>query len=148
MPKPITAVLILLITAWVTAAGAVGAEDAGIVKSVDGQAFVVRSGEAFQAEVNTPVKKGDKVTTGENGRVGLILGDDTIVTVGPGGELVIDEFLFSPAEQELSLVLRVLKGTLSFLSGQIARLAPENVRLETPEATIGMRGTRVLVSVE
>ena len=42
----------------------------------------------------------------------------------------------------------MFQGTFSYLSGQISKLVPGAVRLETPDATIGMRGTHVLVKVE
>ena len=41
-----------------------------------------------------------------------------------------------------------MKGTFSFLSGQIAKLSPDNVKLMTPDATLGIRGTKLLVKVE
>jgi hypothetical protein len=120
----------------------------GIVKSVNGEAVIVRQAGTMKAEVNTPLKLGDVIKTGPTGSIGLILEDDTVVSMGPSGEIAIDDFVFDPAEAQLSMVVRMIRGSFSFLSGQIAKLAPENVRLETPDATIGMRGTRLLVNVE
>ena len=123
-------------------------EAVGIVKTVAGDAVIVRKAGTMKAEVNTPLKLGDVVKTGPASSIGLILEDDTVVSMGPSGEIAIDDFVFDPAEAQLSMVVRMIRGSFSFLSGQIAKLAPENVHLETPDATIGMRGTRLLVKVE
>jgi hypothetical protein len=61
---------------------------------------------------------------------------------------VIEDFQFRPVKHELSFVGRMLRGTINYISGQIAKLAPEMVRLETPDATLGVRGTQVLVEVK
>lgn len=127
---------------------ALAAEYVGIVKSVDGEAFILRQAQTLKAEVNIQIDNGDVVKTGPTGSIGLIFEDDTVVSVGPSGEIVIADFKFDPAAEDLSFVIKMLHGTVSYLSGQIAKLAPENVRVETPDATIGMRGTRILVKVE
>jgi hypothetical protein len=60
----------------------------------------------------------------------------------------VDEYLFDPLEKELSFIARLIRGTISFLSGQIAKLSPESVQLVMPAATIGVRGTHVLIKVD
>ena len=94
------------------------------------------------------VMKGDLIKTGPSSSVGVIFEDDTVLSMGPKSEFAIEEFIFRPVENKLSFVARIIRGTLSFLSGQIAKLSPGSVRLETPAATIGMRGTHVLVKVQ
>jgi hypothetical protein len=120
----------------------------GIVKNVQGEAFIVRQAKTLKVSTNTPVALQDIVKTGATGSLGMIFKDDTVVSMGPASELVVEDFIFSPADEKLSFVARVIRGTIAFLSGQIAKLSPEKVRLETPDATIGMRGTQVLVKVQ
>ena len=120
----------------------------GIVKSVMGEAQIVRGPESISAEANIKILNGDLVKTGLDGKIGLVFKDDTVVSMGPNSQFRIEEFLFQPANKKLSFVARMIQGTASFLSGQIAKLAPHVVRLETPDATIGLRGTHVLVKVE
>jgi hypothetical protein len=91
---------------------------------------------------------GDRVSTGADGKAGLLFEDDTVMSLGPKSALRIEDFRFQPAEKKLSFVARILQGTATYLSGQIGRLAPDLVRVETPHATIGMRGTHILVSVD
>ena len=120
----------------------------GIVKTVSGDVVIDRNGQSVAAQINTKVINGDLVKTGSDGKVGLVFADDTVISMGSNSQIVIENFLFEPAEKQLSFVARMIQGTASFLSGQIARLAPDTVRLETPDATIGLRGTRVLVKVQ
>ncbi len=120
----------------------------GVVKEVSQDAFLIRNGETMPASVNMKMQVGDMVRTGPDGVIGFILKDDTVVSIGPGSEIVIDDFSFDPAGKKLSFIARLLHGTASYLSGQIVKISPESARFETPVATIGMRGTHFLVKVE
>ena len=123
-------------------------ESIGFVDSVKGEVMIVSSKIAVKAVQNMKVITGDSIKTGSSSSVGLIFEDDTVVSLGPGSEMVIEAFLFNPADRELSFVARMFKGTFSFITGQIAKLAPQNVQLETPGATLGVRGTKFVVKVD
>lgn len=125
--------------------GSAESESIGIVKSVSRNAFIIRKGVSMQAVVNMKIMVKDVVKTGPDGAIGFVLKDDTIISMGPGSEIVIDEYSFDPIEKNMSFVARMLHGTASYFSGQIAKLSPESVQFETPVATIGMRGTHFLV---
>ncbi len=120
----------------------------GIVKNVQPEAFIIRNGLSQNALIGKRIAMGDVLKTGSNGSMGLILNDDTVIAMGSNTEISIKNFLFEPAEGNLSFIARMMKGTISFISGQITKLAPDSVRLETPVATIGPRGTHFLVQVE
>lgn len=118
------------------------------VDSVKGEAVMINAARTVSVVTNMKMYAGDTVRTGANGKVGLIFDDDTVVAVGPLSEMKIEDFLFDPSAGELSFVARMIKGTFSFITGQIAKLAPEKVRLETPDATLGVRGTKFAVEIE
>ena len=124
------------------------AQHVGIVKSVSGDVVIQRDDRTIAVQINTHVFNGDMVKTGPTGKVGLVFEDDTVISMGSNSQLVVENFLFQPAEKQMSFIARLIQGTASFLSGQIAKLAPDAVRLETPDATIGLRGTRILVKVD
>ena len=130
--------------------GAVAADEAAVarVRTVSGAVSIVRQEKAIVLRGDESVYKGDALRTGSDGSVGIIFKDDTVLSLGPKSEIVIDEFLFAPAQGKLSLVTRMIRGTAAYLSGIIARLSPQAVRFETPVATVGIRGTRFLVAVE
>jgi hypothetical protein len=121
---------------------------AGLVKTVNSSAFVVRNGDSLEAVPGMKIQIGDIVKTGDKGSIGLIFTDDTIISMGSKSEITIEDYLFDPINGKLSFVARMIQGTISFISGQITKLSPSSVRLETPAATIGVRGTHFLVKVE
>jgi hypothetical protein len=59
----------------------------------------------------------------------------------------LNSFLFTPAEGRLGLVLNFVRGMAVYVSGKIAKLAPDSIRLETPGAIVGVRGTTVAIQV-
>jgi len=120
----------------------------GIIKSVSGEVFLTSSETTTKAIPNMEIAEGDFIKTGPKSSVGLIFEDDTVISLGPDSEIAIESFLFNPAEKQLSFVARMFKGTFSFLTGQIAKLAPQKVKLETPDATLGVRGTKLLVKID
>jgi len=80
--------------------------------------------------------------------MGVILRDDTLISLGPNTKIAIDEFKFAPAKGELSILTRMTRGIITYISGQITKLSPESARFETPTSTIGVRGTKFLVKVD
>jgi hypothetical protein len=129
-------------------ATAAAQEFIGVVKSIEGSAVIQRNQETISVTNGMDLQEGDIVSTEGNGSVGLVFADDTRVTLGPGTEIAVDEYLFRPLEKNLSFVLRMVRGTVSFLSGQISKLSPESVKLVMPTATVGVRGTHVLVKLD
>jgi hypothetical protein len=142
------AVLGLLVSLVAASAWAAEGETIGSIKTLQGQAAVVRTAHILPAEIGLKLVKTDVLKTGPNGSVGIILRDDTLLSVGPNSELLLADFVFAPAEGKLSLVTRLTQGTAAYLSGQIGKLAPHAVRFETPVATIGTRGTMFAVKID
>jgi hypothetical protein len=120
----------------------------GVVKTVAGDAVIERQGETIPIDTGMEIKQADVVKTGREGSVGLVFSDDTRISMGPDTEIAVDNYLFEPLEEKLSFVLRLIRGTLSFLSGQMTKLSSESVQLVMPAATIGVRGTHVLIKVD
>jgi hypothetical protein len=140
---------LLSIVSLLLAAGiAVAAENAGRVKNTEGSATVITDGTRTPAKVGLAVAMGDVIETGADGSIGITFRDASRASVGPNSRLVIDEFVFSPKTEDYGLATRLQQGTLFYVSGLIAKLAPEKTSIATPDGTIGIRGTRLLVSVQ
>jgi hypothetical protein len=120
---------------------------AGKIKVASGAAFIVRGTNDIPAKVGEAVYESDSLRTGANGRIGITLKDDTRVSLGPSSEVRVERFVYAPAEGRLGVVLKIAKGVAAYVSGQIAKLAPDAVRLETPAAIVGVRGTSLGVRV-
>jgi len=117
----------------------------GVVRNFTGSATVTRGGNVLPATTGTRLHVGDTLDTGPDGSLGVILRDNSSLSLGPSSSLVLQEFLFSPYEGKLGLWVRLSKGTMAYLSGLIGKLAPEKARFDTPLATIGIRGTHFAV---
>jgi hypothetical protein len=120
----------------------------GIVQKAIGVATVVRQGKTITAAAGLEIWENDTLRTGSNGYMGVVFNDETLLSLGPGSVLVVDKFMFVPKQGKFSIVLKMIKGTAAYVSGLIAKLAPESAYFETPTASIGIRGTKFVVKVE
>ena len=141
----LVAVFLATIPVLITNLSAAAQETIGIVRTSEGKATVTRGGQILPAAAGTKLQAGDTLGTGSDGSLGVILRDNSTLSLGPESSFVIQKFLFSPAEGKLGLMARLTKGTMAYLSGLIGKLAPESVRFETPTASIGVRGTHFAV---
>jgi hypothetical protein len=145
--------IVLVASALLTAAEATAQSTnpspavAGRVKTVAGDAVIVRGTATVPVQVGVDVFESDRLRTGSNGRVGLTLQDDTRVSVGPKSEVSLEAFRYAPAEGSMALAIKFVQGVAVYVSGKIAKLAPDAVRLETPAAIVGVRGTTVAIKV-
>jgi hypothetical protein len=120
---------------------------AGRIKVASGAAFIVRAGVTLPAEAGQLVYEADSLKTGPDGHLGVTLKDDTRISLGPGSEVQMDRFVFAPAEGQMALALKVVRGMMAYVSGRIAKLSPDSIRLETPAAVVGVRGTTLAFNV-
>jgi hypothetical protein len=123
-------------------------QPAGYVKIVKGAALIIRGGAEMPARPGDAIYQKDALRTGPDGRLGVTLKDDTRVALGPNTEIGLSEFKFSPAEGELGLVMKLLRGVAAFVTGRIAKLRADAVRIETPATIVGVRGTHFVVQAE
>ena len=121
---------------------------AGRIKVVSGAAFIVRDGAAIAARAGQIVFEADGLKTGADGRIGMTLTDDTRLSLGPNSELRLKRFVYSPGTGGLEMVVRFVRGVGAYVSGRMAKLAPDSIRLETPAAIVGVRGTSLAIRVE
>jgi hypothetical protein len=121
---------------------------AGRVKVVTGQAFIVRANDVITAQPGQLVFESDSLRTGHDGTIGITLKDDTRVSLGPASEVRVDRFSYGSADGSLALVLKVVRGVTAYISGRIAKLAPDSIRLETPSAIVGVRGTSLVIRAD
>lgn len=117
----------------------------GVIKTVRGEATIERDKTSFPARTGDLILEKDEIVTGRDGAMGLIMKDDSVLSVGSNTRLQFTDFVFEPAEKRLSSVARLKRGTLVYLSGLIAKLKPEAIRFETSTAVCGVRGTHLAI---
>lgn len=86
---------------------------------------------------------GDEIRTGPGARLQIRFDDQSMLTLGADARITIDQLIYNP-DGESNQALDIAKGVFRFASGQIGKLAPGNVSVTTPVATIGIRGTEFL----
>ena len=141
-------VLAIVLTASTASVNAQQPSPAGHVKTVSGTAFIVRNNATVPAKPGDAVFATDALRTGTDGAVGVTLRDDTRISLGPASEVRIDRYVYAPGEGGLGMVLKFVRGAAVYVSGRIAKLAPDSIRLEAPAAIVGVRGTTVAVRVD
>jgi hypothetical protein len=141
----------LLLVALTAMSARAETETIGRVKTLVGAAWVISvdsDGAARPIGLAMAIHEKDRIETGPDGEVGITFRDNTRITLGPSSRLDLAHFVFQPADKNYGFVLRLAFGTLQYLSGLTAKLAPDAMTIETPGSTIAVRGTRLLIRAE
>jgi hypothetical protein len=121
---------------------------AGTVKNVTGDVVLRRGTERIAVKEGLHLLPNDIVETPAGGSAGFILRDGTRVAMGASSTVEIDRYLFDPGEGKLGMLLRVLRGVVVYVSGKMSELSPGAVKVETPVGVVGLRGTKLGISLE
>jgi hypothetical protein len=130
------------------AAPAVAQDDGvALVKVLEGSAFTIQGDDKQVLSVGSAIRREDVVETA-SGTVGLTFKDGSRISIGPNSRIEFKKFEFSSKEGKFAFFISIIRGTMLYISGIIAKLSPEAVKIETPVATVVVRGTRFLAKVE
>ena len=127
---------VLMVAVFATAAAAV--DEVGQIKVSKGNVHIEREGKSLPAPVGAKV-------TGADGSAGVTFLDNSLMSVGPGSALAIDRFAFDSTTNQGAFESSLKRGTLSVVSGKIAKQAPDAMKVRTPAAILGVRGTEFVV---
>ncbi|MDQ1340226.1 MAG: trimeric autotransporter adhesin [Campylobacterota bacterium] len=97
-----------------------------------------------QTTIPYEILKNDKLKTLANARAKINLIDDTVVTIGKNSEFLVNEFFYEQNNTASKAQLNFAQGAFRSASGKIAKIVPQNFKLKTKTATIGIRGTEIL----
>jgi hypothetical protein len=124
----------------VTATGSVTVEH---VNAVVVQANL--GGGTAETKVGDRVYQGDVVQTGADGRVGITFTDGTAFNLSSNARMVLNEFVYDPNSKSNSTLFSLSKGTFTFVAGKVAKTG--DMKIDTPVATMGIRGTTPRVEI-
>ena len=141
----LVASIVLAILATATGAAQAQTDDVGMVKVAKGDVHIARGGQKIPAPVGTRVRQGDVLVTGANGSVGVAFLDNSLLSTGPNSSLSIDRFAFDKTTHAGSFETSLRQGTLAAVTGKIAKQSPDAMKVRTPAAVLGARGTEFLV---
>jgi hypothetical protein len=118
------------------------------IKTVSGQAEIVRNGDRVAARIGDPLYEKDTIDTGGDGSIGITFIDNTVMSSGPNSEIVLEDYKFNSSDFKGSMLTDMNRGTVSMISGDIARSSPGAMKVKTPTAVLGVRGTRFVIEVK
>jgi hypothetical protein len=141
---PVPAVLLAGIIG-ISPLNADAAEQAGVSAAVKGEVQLTRLPEVVGRQISSgePIFLTDRIQSGPASGMQILLLDETIFTIGPSSELVIDEFVYDPETDTGRVSATVAKGVFRFVTGRVAAKKPDAMKVRTPFGTIGIRGTIV-----
>lgn len=119
-----------------------------IFKNVTGPIKILRSGGSVDATPGSTLFVSDRIVSGVGGSAGIVFKDGTLLTVGASSDVHLRDYVFEPTEARFDFSVYLAKGTAIYSSGKIGKLSPESVKVDTPTATVGVRGTRFIVTAE
>ena len=146
----LTGDIVNALTGQVDYAQAAGAPDAGKiighVTKLAGSATVIRNGVSIILNMGDNVEKNDVVQSGSNSTVGITFIDGTVFGLLSNARMVLNEMVYDPNGSSNSSLISLVAGTISFVAGETAKHG--DMKIDTPVATMGIRGTAVLVEID
>lgn len=122
-----------------------GLTNIGIAAAVRGAVNALAPGQPAGRVIGSgkPVYLNDRITTGADSRLQILLLDETTFTLGPNSDMVLDEFVYDPKTSAGKVSAKIAAGAFRFITGKIAQKNPANMKVALPVGTIGIRGTMV-----
>ena len=120
------------------------ANQVGVIAAFRGGVTLNAGGQVGrEVESGAPIFLGDAVSTEDEGTLQILLLDETVFTIGPKSSIIIDKFIYDPADDSGEVRAKVVEGVFRFVTGKIAHKNPSHMEVELPSGTIGIRGTIV-----
>lgn len=118
----------------------------GSVATVTGSVSDFRNGAPVtNLKAGDAIYKGDLLQTDEKGSLAVTFDDDTTFKLGPSSTLEVSDFLFEEGGTKNSALFNVVRGSTAFVASLVAKTG--DMKIATPTATLGIRGTTGLVDV-
>jgi hypothetical protein len=121
------------------------ADSVGQVKVSTGSVFIERGGKRLSGQVGTNVEASDIIVTGADSAAGITFTDNSRLSVGPNSTLAINRFIFDQTTHDGGFDSSLKRGTLSVISGKLAKRSPDAMTVRTPSTILGVRGTEFVV---
>jgi VCBS repeat-containing protein len=118
----------------------------GHVTKLQGTATAVRNGVSILLHMGDDVEKGDVVQSGSDSTLGITFVDGTVFGLSSNARMVLNEMVYDPNGSNNSSLISLVAGTISFVAGETAKHG--DMKVDTPVATMGIRGTAVLVEID
>jgi hypothetical protein len=138
---------VLVMSGFVGSAHASG-EHIATLKNVSGDIGIARNGSTLNAVSGSTLFVSDRIVSGTGASAGVVFKDGTQLTLGPSTDIQVRDYAFEPKQAKFEFFVYLARGAAVYSSGMIAKLSPESVKVATPTATIGVRGTRFIIEAD
>ncbi|MFN5124826.1 MAG: FecR domain-containing protein, partial [Bradyrhizobium sp.] len=120
-------------------------EPIGNVATLTGTATVTRNNTTTPLQIRDDIFANDDVATSATSSLGITFNDGTTFNLRANARITIDNYVYEDGGQQNSALFNVAKGTAAFVAPAVAKTG--NMKISTPTATLGIRGTTGLVEV-
>ena len=120
-------------------------EPVGNVATVTGKASVIRNDPTTPLKVKDDIYLNDIVQTAANSALGITFIDATTFNLKASAKITIDNYVYEDGGKNNAAIFDVAKGTAAFVAASVAKTG--DMKITTPTATLGIRGTTGLVEV-
>lgn len=120
-------------------------EPIGNVATVTGIATVIRDKNSYPLKVRDDIYLNDVVQTSSNSSLGITFNDATTFNLSASAKITIDNYVYEDGGKQNSAIFDIGKGTVAFVAAAVAKTG--DMKIATPTATLGIRGTTGVVDV-
>ncbi|MDH2350903.1 FecR domain-containing protein [Bradyrhizobium sp. SSUT112] len=120
-------------------------EPIGNVATVTGIATVIRDRNSYPLRVRDDIYLNDVVQTSSNSSLGITFNDATTFNLSASAKITIDNYVYEDGGKQNAGVFDIGKGTVAFVAAAVAKTG--DMKITTPTATLGIRGTTGVVDV-
>lgn len=137
---------IVLITALLSSAATFAEDSAGMVVASRGEVIALSNGGSRELKQGDFVYVSDEILTSGRSFAVLQFSDGAKVTVRPDSTLIIEQYLYAGNDSD-EATLNLVSGGLRVITGAMAKTNPENYKVRTPVALMGVRGTEFSIQL-
>ena len=124
---------------------ATAAEPIGNVATLTGSATVTRNNAATPLQLRDDIYANDVVETAAKSKLGITFNDATTFNLSASARITIDSYVYEDGGTQNGALFDVVKGTVAFAAAAVAKTG--DMKISTPTATLGIRGTTGLIQV-
>ena len=138
--------LLSLLSVLLISGGVTAAEFIGVAAALRGDVIRVAAtdgGNVGPVISGSRMFLGDEIEVASDGRMQIMLLDETVFTLGSGAKLRIDEFVYDPATSSGVMSTQITRGAFRFVSGKLAKSSPQAMKVRMPSASLSIRVTQV-----
>jgi hypothetical protein len=120
-------------------------EPIGNVVTLVGSATVTRNNAATPLKLKDDILLNDVVQTAAGSKLGITFNDATTFNLSANSTITIDDYIYQDGGKDNAGISDIGKGTVAFVAAALAKTG--DMKITTPTATMGIRGTTGVVEV-